>query len=92
MNKDVRHEIERFDRSIEEHLSDQNFIADDTQGFYFQDELADAPTGIIRAEKDYGDMVTADALDAEDIDDDLLDIYLNAELIFDVGTGNERKG
>jgi hypothetical protein len=37
-------------------------------------------------------MVTADALDAEDIDDDLLDKYLNAELIFDVGTGNERKG
>ena len=56
----------------------------------------DSPYGTVRiqrrAEKDYGDMVTADALDAEDIDDDLLDIYLNAELIFDVGTGNERKG
>jgi hypothetical protein len=92
VNEDVRHEIERFDQSIEERLSDQNFIAADTQGFYIQDELADVPTGIIRAEEDYGDMATADALDADDIDDDLLDKYLNAELIFDVGTGNERKG
>ena len=37
-------------------------------------------------------MATADALDADDIDDDLLDKYLNAELIFDVGTGNLRCG
>jgi hypothetical protein len=93
VNEDVRHEIERFDRSIEERLSDQDFIADNTQGFFIQDELADATTGIVRAEEDYGNMVTADALDVEDIVDNLLlDKYLNAELIFDVGTGNERKG
>ncbi|KAI2494182.1 Reverse transcriptase (RNA-dependent DNA polymerase) [Fragilaria crotonensis] len=30
-------------------------------------------------------------MDADDIDNELLDKYLNAELIFDVGTGNERK-
>jgi hypothetical protein len=92
VNEDVRHEIERFDRLIEERLSDQNFISDNTQEFYIQDELADAPTCIIQAQEDYGDMVTADALNADEIDDDLLDKYLNAELIFDVGTGNERKG
>jgi hypothetical protein len=30
-------------------------------------------------------------LDADDINDDLTNKYLNAELIFDVGTGSERK-
>jgi hypothetical protein len=33
-----------------------------------------------------------EALDANDLDDKLLDKYLNAELIFNVGTGNECKG
>ena len=37
-------------------------------------------------------METPDTMDADDIDNELLDKYLNAELIFDVGTGNERKG
>ena len=37
-------------------------------------------------------METPDTMDADDIDDELLDKYLNAELIFNVGTGNERKG
>jgi hypothetical protein len=31
-------------------------------------------------------------LDADDINDDVIDKYINAELIFDVGTGSERRG
>jgi hypothetical protein len=30
--------------------------------------------------------------DVDDVDDDLMDKYLNAELIFDVGAGHELKG
>jgi hypothetical protein len=37
-------------------------------------------------------MATPEALDADDIDNKMLDKNLNAELIFDVGTGYERKG
>jgi hypothetical protein len=37
-------------------------------------------------------MEIPETMDADDIDNELLDKYLNAELIFDAGTGNERKG
>ena len=37
-------------------------------------------------------MLVPEAMDADDIDDEILDKYLNTELIFDVGTGSERKG
>jgi hypothetical protein len=91
VNDDVKSEIERFDQSINERLTDQNFIADVAGGFYIQDELVD--TSVIRPEEvDYGDMEIPETMDADDIDNELLDKYLNAELIFDLGTGNERKG
>jgi hypothetical protein len=54
--------------------------------------LTDVPSDIARAEEDYGNMATPEALDADDIDGKTHDKYLKAELIFDVGTGNERKG
>ena len=38
------------------------------------------------------DMALPETPEADDVDDDLLDKYLNTELIFDVGTGHERKG
>ena len=42
-------------------------------------------SGVTR-ESDYGDMVPPETPEADDVDDDLLDKYLNTELIFDVGT------
>jgi hypothetical protein len=63
------------------------------EGFCIQDELTFVPNDIARPEEDYGNMATPKALDADDIvADETLDKYLNAELTFDVGTGNERKG
>lgn len=48
----------------------------------------DAPqTGV-----DYDDMDVPKAIEADDIDDEIMDKYMNAELIFDVGTRSERKG
>ena len=46
----------------------------------------------MRADEDYGDMNLPETPDADDVDDVLTDIYLNAELIFDIGSGSERKG
>ena len=92
LNDDVKREVERFDHAIEGRLSDQNFITGNSNGFYIQDEPADMPNGITRPEEDYGNMIVPNAMDADDIDNKILDKYLNAELIFDTGTGSERKG
>jgi hypothetical protein len=66
---------------------------DDPDGFYIQDEPGATPAlTAIQADDDYGDMNLPETPDADDVDDALADKYLNAELIFDVGTGNERRG
>jgi hypothetical protein len=67
-------------------------MPDPADGFYIQDEPDKVPNGIVCTEEDSGDMIIPDALDADDINDDVIDKYLNAELIFDVGTGSERRG
>ena len=54
LNADVKLKLERFDHSIGDRLSDQNYALDDPNSFYIQDEPADEPTGT-RAD-DYGDM------------------------------------
>ena len=41
---------------------------------------------------EYGDMLAPEALEADEIDNEKLDKYLNAELIFDMGTGTEWRG
>ena len=91
LNADVKLELERFDHSIEDRLSDQNFALDDPNKFYIQDDPADEPT--VTREDDYGDMNLPETPESDDdVDDGLMDKYLNAELILDVGTSNERKG
>ncbi len=92
LNDDGKRNIESFDRSVKEQLSDQNFMADPAVGFYFQDKPDKVPNGIVRTEEDYGDMTTPDTLDANDINDDVIDKYLNTELIFDVSTDSECRG
>jgi hypothetical protein len=67
-------------------------MADSADRFYIQDEFDKVPNGIARAKEDYDDITTPDTLDADDINDNMIDKYLNAELIFDVGTGSKRKG
>ena len=44
LNDDVKLEIERFDRSVEDQLSDQNFIPHDQNGFFIQDPNNDGST------------------------------------------------
>ena len=76
---------------LKERLSDHDFILHEPNDFYIQDELAD-DVDIARNEEDYDDMDIPETMEADDIDDEITDKYLNAELIFDVGTGSERKG
>ena len=91
LNDDVKTKLDRFDRSVEDRLSDQNFGLNEPNDFYIQ-EKPDDVSGVIR-EVDYGDMHPPEETpEADDLDDSTLDKYLNAEFIFDVGTGNERKG
>ena len=84
LNDDVNAELDQFDRSVEDRLSDQNFRLNEPNDFYIQDEPDDV-SGVI-CEVDYGDMHLPETLEADDLDDSTLDKSLNAELIFDVGT------
>ena len=73
LNDDVKDDIESFDRSVNGRLSDQNFMADPADGFYIKDEPDEVPNGIAHTEDDYGDMIIPDTLDADDINDDMID-------------------
>ena len=93
LNDDVKRQIERFNTAIEDRLSEDGFLNPDVQDFFMQDEddtYADG--GAVPPDEDYGDMLVPEALEADEIGDDVIDKYSNAELVFDVGTGSERKG
>ena len=98
LNDDVRRQVEAFDSDVEERLDDQRFVAQDPDAtFFLQDEddvHYDSHRGVTTtpAVDEYGDMIVLESLEADDIDDEVLDKYLNAELIFDMGTGAERRG
>ena len=93
LNDDVKSEIERFDQTVKERMSDQNFTLADPNGFYIQDKPEDMPASTVtRADEDYGNMNLPETPDADDVDDAITENYLNAELIFDTSTGSERKG
>ena len=91
INEDTKSEIARFDQAVEERLSDHDFILHEPNDFYIQDEYIDVGASHTNDE-DYDDMNVPEAMEADDLDDEITDKYLNAELIFDVGTGSERKG
>jgi hypothetical protein len=92
LNDDIKLEIKRINRSVENRLSDQNFTQHNQNGFYIQDKPNDDASMTRTCEEDYGDMNLPDIPDINDVDDGLMDKYLNADLIFDVGNGYKRKG
>ncbi len=92
LNEDVRQQVEEFDCNVEERLNDQGLWL---ATFFLQDEDDTNYTGGVTTtpkEEEYGDMLTTDTLEADDVDDEALDKYLNTELIFDMGTGAVRRG
>jgi Reverse transcriptase (RNA-dependent DNA polymerase) len=97
LNDDVKVEVNRFDQAVCERLNEQGFLAQNADAsFFLQDEDDNSGLGAATVttptDAEYGDMLTADALESDDIDEEAIDKYLNAELIFDVGTGSERRG
>ncbi len=60
LNDNVKRSLESFDRSVEERLSDQNFMPDPADGFYIQDKRDNVPNGKARTEEDNGDMIIPD--------------------------------
>jgi hypothetical protein len=86
--------ITEFDDAIATRLDDQNFQANnDTDTFYMQDDDTDSNTGELHTTptvEEYGDLIVPDLIDVKD--DGLVDKYLNAELMLDVGTREERRG
>ena len=96
LNDDVRRMIDEFDRNVDERLDDQAFLAEDPDAtFFLQDEFDDYDTSGVTttpADDEYGDMLAPEALEADDMSDEIMDKYLNTELIFDMGTGAERRG
>ena len=68
----------------------RNFGLNEPNDIYIQDEPDDV-SGVIR-EDDYGDMHLPETPEADDLDDSIMDKYLNTKLVFDVATGTERKG
>ena len=67
-------------------------MADPSDGFYIHVEFDEVPNGIACTEEDFGDMTTPDTLDADDINNNVIAMFLNTELIFDVGTGSKHRG
>ena len=96
----TREDIERFDKEMQERLDDTNFFTDEAGGavFYLEDEDGnlDEHRGIQRgeapADEEYGDMIVDEVPEADDLDEEAIDKYLGAELMFDVGSGSERRG
>jgi Reverse transcriptase (RNA-dependent DNA polymerase) len=98
---DKKAEIDEFNERLEESLNDENFVVEGEGEFdsmYLEDIDDDTNAGVIREEDlhstpsvdDYGDMHVDDR--PEDDDEEAIDKYLNAELIMNVGTNDERRG
>ena len=99
LNNDIRNDIETFDKSVDNRLKEEGFLTEDAgdMSFFLQDEDPEY-AGVTTSNQvptelgEYGDMTTPDAPEADDMKDDIMDKYLNVELIMDVGSGSERKG
>ena len=83
-------------------LNDDNFMLDGDGEFHsmYLEDIDDSPVfnpGIAHPRlelpaEDYGDMVTKEQPDKDDLENKAINKYINAELIFSVSTNNERKG
>ena len=84
----VKQQIEQFDTNLENRLDDTNFYTDQAGDaiFYLEDE--EGPT--LQDDITTNDEETTP--EADDLTDDMIDKYIGAELIFDVGSGDERRG
>jgi hypothetical protein len=100
LQADKKQEIQEFNRRLDESLDDANFEVEGEGEFdsmYLDDVEDDTHIGVTHGEEqntpsleDYGDMHTEEWPD--DDDEEAVDKYLNAELIMNLGTNDERRG
>ena len=100
LQEDLKKEIEEFNERLEQCLSDENFMIEGDGRFdsMYLDDIDDddinagiaVNQGLTPMEEDYADMLTEERPEADD--EEAVDKYLNAELCFDLGTNNERRG
>ena len=98
--EEKKKEIEEFDGKLKESLGDPANVEQDAsfRGMYMDDIEADDetnvgvthPDGQTPTDEEYGDMITEERPEADDYA--AVDRLLNADLILDVGTDNERRG
>ncbi len=97
---DKKAEIDEFNRRLEETRNDANFIVEgegEFESMYLEDIDDDGNPGVAHADdintqspEDCGDMHIEER--PEQDDEEAIDKYLNAELIMNVGTNDERRG
>jgi Reverse transcriptase (RNA-dependent DNA polymerase) len=100
LNPETATQIDDFHSKLSTALHDDNFVIDGAGGFdsmWLDDvEIDDENPGVaynpdlVPTEEEYGDMLLADRPEADE--EEVVDRYINAELILDLGSGAERRG
>jgi len=93
LNLEVKTRIDRFNQELETRLDDANFQTDDggDVAFYLEDveDTGGTDNPNTPTDDEYGDMLLDERPDDSE---DMFDKYIGAELVMDVGSGNERMG
>jgi hypothetical protein len=100
LQADKKAEIDEFNQRQENSLDDANFAVEgegEFESMYLEDTDDDTNPGVTREEdrntpsvEEYGDMNIDERPEADD--EEAVDAYLNAELIMNTGTNDERRG
>ena len=96
----MRQRIDEFNKKVEDRLDDMNFNIEAVVfgSTYLDDTIDDmemnpgimTEQGVTPTEEEYDDMVIGEWPEADD--EEVIEKYIGAELILDVGSGNERRG
>jgi hypothetical protein len=82
-SEEVKMQIERFDEQVEQRrLTDENFVVDNPSvaGFYLEDEINECSDDHALTDNEYGDMMTDDRPDNDDLTDEPMDNMLTPSL------------
>ena len=82
----IKKRVDDFDKAINARLDEANFVNDADNVYYLDDDLDSAMNTVdetkIPSDEEYGKMLTEDK---DDVEDEMFDKYLNAELMIDRG-------
>ena len=82
----IKKRVDDFDKAINVRLDEATFVNDADNVYYLDDDLDSAMSTVdetkIPSNEEYGKMLTEDK---DDVEDEMFDKYLNAELMIDPG-------